>query len=390
MSSLRSATRVLKDHELSGKFIDDQVKLMKMNQKKIAKSKQAEEEKSAFIQAMSARGRQMMQERRASRRQGIAKNREIEAKARRKELLRPKSSVGRRHHTIPKQIRRVHSAPRRRNMEEVWARLATPKTTPRMSDEPIVRPDLKKWGIYPGQLPRPGDNTNGQNPVRPPYNTHFHPGQHKQRRKKRGKQRNTKKIKRKSVKSKSQQDTDLVVTAESTSRSIFVIHEGESDFASSSDEDGLPSAKPKRRTRTAKTKRAQVVAGKLPARRPLIKRKSASAKFKPKRTLAIDALAKHHISGRSKRDPNALPSNMLVEGVNSFNEKNRITKLSATELRKRIWDEFSASGVSVATLAAYEELYCGDSPNRPRKVSDAALKRCVDPGSKSVVVPRQE
>lgn len=96
-----------------------------------------------------------------------------------------------------------------------------------------------------------------------------------------------------------------------------------------------------------------------------------SAKFKPKRTLAIDALAMYHISGRSKRDPNAIPSDMLVEGVNSFNEKNRcaifglvfecapwltsranisishrvharITKLSAKELRKRIWEEFSA------------------------------------------------
>lgn len=362
-----------------------------MNQKKIAKSKQAEEEKSAFIQAMSARGRQMMQERRASRRQGIALNRAKEAKARRKELLRPKSSIGRRHHTIPKQIRRVHSAPRRRNMEEVWARLATPKTTPRPSNEPIVRPDLKKWGIYyPGQLPRPDNGANGQNPVRPPYNTHFHPGQHKQRRKIRGKQRNTKKLKRKST--MSQQDTDLVVTAGSndTSRSIFVIHEGESDCTSSSDEDGLPSPKPKRKIRTPKTKRAQIVIGKLPARRPLIKRKSLEAKFKPKRTLAIDALAMYHISGRSKRDPNAIPSDMLVEGVNSFNEKNRITKLSAKELRKRIWEEFSASGVSVATLAAYEELYCAESPNRPRKVSDAALKKCANPASKSVIIPRQK
>ena len=158
-------------------------------------------------------------------------------------------------------------------MEEVWARLATPKTTPRPSNEPIVRPDLKKWGIYyPGQLPRPDNGANGQNPVRPPYNTHFHPGQHKQRRKIRGKQRNTKKLKRNST--MSQQDTDLVVTAGSTSRSIFVIHEGESDCTSSSDEDGLPSPKPKRKTRTPKTKRAQIVIGKLPARRPLIKRKS--------------------------------------------------------------------------------------------------------------------
>lgn len=177
------------------------------------KEKEAEEN-TAWVQVMSARGRKMIQERRTNRRQQSAINHIKKAKARRRskkkvnapnrsalnqsELpARPKSSVGLRRNNQRK-LRRAQSASKtRKTREAVWARLARPKTNSRSSDEPFVRPELKKWGIYPGQLTPAEDPEPAENPARPPYDTHFHPGQHKQRRKRR-----VKKVPRRTVRRK--------------------------------------------------------------------------------------------------------------------------------------------------------------------------------------------
>ena len=135
----------------------------------------------------------------------------------------------------------------------MWARLARPKTNSRSSDEPFVRPELKKWGIYPGQLTPAEDPEPAENPARPPYDTHFHPGQHKQRRKRRVKK--PRRTVRRKPKKKAQHN-DLVVRPASTFRSIHAIPEGDGNDdsdSSNSEDDNVGtneylSAPPKRKT----------------------------------------------------------------------------------------------------------------------------------------------
>lgn len=288
---------------------------------------------------------------------------------------RPKTSQGfRREDRVRLNRRCAISAKTRRNVVPVWTRLSRPKSSSglRKKQEPIVRPETRKWGIYPGQINTAGDD--GKNSIRPPYGTHFLPGK-PPKQKKRMKCGAAKKIRPKPRPKKKETETDLIVTAVSTSNSISVIPEGDSNDESDSGTDDDEVNFSKHTCRQPQRRSAALARSKTRGSEKTEKR--SKGRFTARRAMANNLLNSYSIPRRRK--PNAATdfAGICVTGINNSLNKNRYKQQLSDQMLQEAWQEYTSRSVSVAAMAAYEELFGVQDASGLETVPDSVLRRCA-------------